>query len=121
MVPNTAKIAEKVIKRRIEEFAETNPQILHPHQFGFRRGKSTIDALFDIKSTVNQKLLDKNKVALISFDVKGAFDRAWWPSIIHSMDEQNFPSSLIRLVQSYFEDRFVFTTYNRTTISKKVF
>src|SRR5699024_3658998 len=64
MVSHLAKIPEKVIKDLLEEHASKDENILHRNQFGFRRGKSSTDAVFDIKSTLEEKR-KRNQLLLI--------------------------------------------------------
>ena len=72
------KILEHIIKDRLEYFAELR-NLNSNAQFGFRRGGSTIKALHHIIEAVNSALEPsrKKKCALISFDIKGAFDHCW--------------------------------------------
>jgi hypothetical protein len=44
-------------------------------------------------------------VALISLDVKGAFDAAWWPGILFSLRTLKCPKNLYNLCGSYFNGR----------------
>jgi len=51
------------------------------NQYGFTPQTSTVDAVLVIKDYV-QSSIDKGLyVAVISLDVRGAFDSAWWPGI----------------------------------------
>jgi hypothetical protein len=42
---------------------------------------------------------------IVSLDVKGAFDTAWWPSILKHLRELKCPKNLYNLSASYFSNR----------------
>jgi hypothetical protein len=46
-------------------------------------------------------------VAMISLDIKGAFDHAEWPHILRQLEDAATPQYLVRCVASYFKDRTV--------------
>ena len=103
LLSNLGKILERIIKDRMEFYAE--PKGLNSSkQFGFRRGGSTIKALDHVIEAVDYALdsTRKKKCALISFDIKGAFDHCWWPNILKIMHQRQYPVDLIKLIQSYF-------------------
>ncbi|KXZ75800.1 Putative 115 kDa protein in type-1 retrotransposable element R1DM-like protein, partial [Tribolium castaneum] len=76
LLPEHGKILEKTVRKKLEE--ELSP--LHsPRQFGFVKGRSTSDALHLLFSTIRD--CQAKYVATIFFDIKGAFDNLWWPSL----------------------------------------
>lgn len=66
LIPNIAKMIEKIIK----QFLETN-RIISDHQFGFRNGKSTLCAV----TRSIYRCLDEGKSSSCDFlDISKAFD-----------------------------------------------
>ena len=53
------------------------------NQYGFTTKKSTVDAALTIKEFMEAHLNKKHYIALVSLAVRGAFDAAWWPSILY--------------------------------------
>ena len=53
-------------------------------------------------------------------DVKGAFDAAWWPSILNTLKEFNCPKNLYNLAKSYFSGRTAILSSNTIQIEKQV-
>jgi hypothetical protein len=51
-------------------------------QYGFTPQRSTTDAAIAVKGFAEEGLAAGEITILISLDVKGAFDAAWWPSIL---------------------------------------
>jgi hypothetical protein len=58
-----------------------------------------------LKDFVQDSLNDGQYVALISLDVKGAFDAFWWPSILNSLKTLKCSRNLYNLCMSYFSER----------------
>jgi len=55
--------------------------------------KSTIDATMAIKDFVQEGLAAREVIAVVSFDVQGAFDAAWWPGILKELREWVAPKT----------------------------
>lgn len=77
------------------------------NQFGFCSGKSTIDALYSFKRTVNKFKPNFKFTAAIFFDISGAFDNVWYPSVIRALRHKNVDINLINLIKNYFTNRLV--------------
>jgi hypothetical protein len=65
-----------------------------------------------LKDFVQDSINDGQYVAAISLDVHGAFDAAWWPSILASLRNLKCPRNLYKLCVSYFNERTAFLTLN---------
>ncbi|UYV82600.1 hypothetical protein LAZ67_22000078 [Cordylochernes scorpioides] len=118
LTSNLSKIYEKVIKKKIYEYYMQN-NLLSPKQHGFIKSKSTITALNNIIDIIMEHKT-KELTALVTIDIAGAFDNAWWPAILKIIDEDNLPESLIRTIQSYFKSRKTKFTYENLTINKQI-
>lgn len=118
LLPILSKALEKLISQRLEP-------ILHRHelsssrQFGFRKGRCTEDAIVELRELVDNAT-HKYVVALL-FDIAGAFDNVWWPSILQKLKERNCPQNLYKLIQDYLSNRTAsIGTNDHSTISKSV-
>lgn len=58
-----------------------------------------------LKTLVEPNMNCKRETLLISLDVKGAFDSAWWPSILNQLKLLNCPRNLYKLVTNYLSER----------------
>jgi hypothetical protein len=67
---------------------------------------------------VKKALATADIVALISLDVKGAFNVAWWPSILNGLKVSNCPQNLYNLSKTYFSDRSDIISSNNVVIQK---
>jgi len=70
-----------------------------------RPQKSTIDAAMVVKEFVQDSFAAGDVIALVSLDVQGAFDAAWWPAILKEMRDRGSPKNLYKLTKNYFTER----------------
>uniref|UniRef100_A0A2S2NQQ6 Reverse transcriptase domain-containing protein n=1 Tax=Schizaphis graminum TaxID=13262 RepID=A0A2S2NQQ6_SCHGA len=113
MVNTIGKLFERVIKRRLEAHLLRNPEGLSGNQFGFRRGRSTIDAIEKLLDTVNRNEAKpwrrRELCALVSIDVANAFNTVPWEKIGDALMRKNTPSHLVRLLRDYLRERLLQT------------
>ena len=117
LLPIFGKVLEKLMIDRIFWHLQKNKQ-LSENQFGFTPQKSTEQALSCAVQKIESYLTTKSHVVVISLDIKGAFDNAWWPFILHQLIGKGCPSNLVHLVKHYFSDRLVETVYAGERASK---
>jgi hypothetical protein len=98
------KVLEKILINRIMHYACTN-NLLNHNQFGFTHKKSTIDAAVMVKEFVEDGLQERLITILVSLDIKGAFDVAWWPSILKTVKDFNCPRNLYYQTKGYLSQR----------------
>lgn len=109
------KIVEKLLVGRLQwHFL---PKLNH-RQYGFMPQRGTEDALYDLVGHLRAEIKAKKIVLLISLDIEGAFDNAWWPALKRQMVVKNCPKNLYALVASYLEDRIIRVNYARATSEK---
>ncbi|CAB0044073.1 unnamed protein product, partial [Trichogramma brassicae] len=117
MLDTAGKILERIICDRLEAFTE-RPGGLSERQYGFRKGRSTIDAIEDIVSTARYAVAGrrwhrgtKKYCAVVTLDVRNAFNSAWWDNILAALRRLPVPDYLLRIIASYFSARVLdFTT-----------
>ncbi|CAB0043339.1 unnamed protein product [Trichogramma brassicae] len=118
MLDTAGKILERIICDRLEAFTE-RPGGLSERQYGFRKGRSTIDAIEDIVS--NRPVCSsgagggtggtKKYCAVVTLDVRNAFNSARWDNILAALRRLPVPDYLLRIIASYFSARVLdFTT-----------
>ena len=65
--------------------------------------------------------LEKGKVVIMaSFDVKCAFDAAWWPAILKGLRDAKCPRNLYQITQDYFRERRAVILFNSSTMEKNI-
>jgi len=100
---------EKVIRGRIENWVEDHSEArLSDGQFGFRPGRSTIDALQYVKEFVQkQTSVHKKVVIVVGLDIKNAFNSIPWDSIRNAVLQKGFSPYIRRLIDHYLSDRYI--------------
>ncbi|CAB0044428.1 unnamed protein product [Trichogramma brassicae] len=117
MLDTAGKILERIIAGRLETHTE-GPAGLADSQYGFRKGRSTVDAIQAVLSTARTAISGKRwhrgtkeYCAIITLDVRNAFNSARWNKILIALNQMEVPAYLLRIVSSYFLDRVLeFTT-----------
>jgi len=114
LVDELGKTLERVIAFRINSWLEENEIFsLSENQFGFRRSRSTIDALLRVRQ-YTQPAIDNNEFAIaVSLDIANAFNSVPWQVILTALEEKQIPTYLRRIVSSYLSHRFVTYKNNR--------
>ncbi|XP_050553864.1 uncharacterized protein LOC126911310 [Spodoptera frugiperda] len=102
------KIVEKLMIGRIQWHIFPT---LHKNQYGFLPQRGTEDALYDLVERVKTEFDSKNIVILVSLDIEGAFDNAWWPSLKQQLIARKCPRNLYALVDSYLSERKIKVNY----------
>ncbi|KAL0861194.1 hypothetical protein ABMA27_009674 [Loxostege sticticalis] len=111
LLPVLGKILEKMMIRRIRWHILPG---MSTRQYGFTPQRSTEDSLYVLIQYIRQKLEAKKLMVVVSLDIEGAFDSAWWPAIRCRLAEAGCPPNLRRLVDNYLEDRSVRLRYAGT-------
>ena len=78
---------------------------MNPNQYGFTLEKSTTDATLAVKEYIEEGFRRGHITIFISLDIQGAFDAAWWSSILHNLKILDCPKNLYSLTRSYSSDR----------------
>jgi len=82
---------------------------LSDRQFGFRRGKSTVDAVRAVMGLAERAacgpVASRSLCAMIALDVSNAFNSAPWPRIEAALRRLEFPRWLLCVFRSYMSNR----------------
>jgi len=82
LIAHTAEIVTKILRRRIEKKIE---EVLGEDQFGFSRGKGTIDAIGMLR-IISDRTLELGEDLCVSFiNWKQAFDRVNWTKLMQML------------------------------------
>jgi len=84
------KLLEELLIDRINHHIFSR-SLLNGNQYGFLPQKITVDAAMVTEGFVWENLQQRNYVVMVSLDVRGAFDAAWWPSILSSLRDLRCP------------------------------
>ncbi|CAB0044052.1 unnamed protein product [Trichogramma brassicae] len=98
--------------------SQRDPGGLSERQYGFRKGRSTINAIDDVISTAREAIAGKRwyrgtkkYCAVVTLDVRNTFNSARWDNILAALRRLLVPDYLLRIIANYFSARVLdFTT-----------
>ena len=110
LLDTMGKLLEEMILQRLQNRID-GENSLSENQFGFRKGRSTVDAIqavVDI-ATKARRVTGKRKgfCALINIDIRNAFNTARWNICIEAMVRKKVLDYLLRMIDGYLSDRWV--------------
>jgi hypothetical protein len=91
---------------------------MNNNQYGFMPQRSTTDAAMAAKEFVEGLVAEV--IVLVSLHVKGAFDAAWWTSILNSLKACGCSKNLYNLTKSYFSQRTALLSTNSVRMKRAV-
>jgi hypothetical protein len=110
LLPLLGKGLEKIIFDRLMWHLESM-SALSPNQYRFRPGKSAEEALYNLTKLLRASLDRKKYYIVISLDIKGVFDNAWWPMLLKQLINRDCPRQIYCLIKNYLRDRAVEVSY----------
>lgn len=97
LLDTVGKLYELMLRKRLNEEIDG---MLSGHQYGFRRGRSTVEAVLDAVNVRNVVW-----TAMICLDVKNAFNTADWGLVVGRLREMGVSAYLVNVVGSYLSCR----------------
>ena len=97
LLDTAGKVLERIIVNRLEEFYE-GTRGLSQNQYGFRKARSTVDAIGVVVDTARKAIAGrrwkrgaKRYCAIVTLDVKNAFNSANWDHILGALGRMEVP------------------------------
>lgn len=100
-----AKVYEQVINGRLQKAIEEKGDF-HTNQFGFRKGRTTVQAIERVIASARSRGLSVH-AAVIFVNVRNAFNVASWRLTIRELVRRGVSEYLASTVRSYFSGREV--------------
>lgn len=126
MINTTGKLLESIICKRLEECVEAAAG-LSDNQFGFRKSRSTVDAIRVVLETASDAIKGKKwkngtkeYCVVVTLDVKNAFNTANWEIILNALSRLCIPQYLLAIVKDYFRNRILVFDTDRGAEQYKV-
>ena len=105
LLNEAGKLLEMVIIGRIVEHLENTGPNIHEHQYGFRSGRSTTDAINRAKN-ITEGAVKQGGVALaVSVDIVNAFNSLPWRAIEEALERLRLPCYIRNVITSYLTGR----------------
>lgn len=106
LLPVMGKILEKILTDRLQSYTE-NFNLLPPFQFGFRKSRSTTDALVKLQTDVSQAINTAHCTLAVFLDIEKAFDKVWHSGLIQKLLNMRLPVHFIHLIASFLSNRTI--------------
>lgn len=102
-----SKLWEQIINKRLTEEIKEKIGGLANNQYGFREGRSTIDAAQRIYKIAKETQQNKKRTfaLLVTIDVKNAFNTAKWKFIIRELESWKVSPYLLNQIKQYLNNR----------------
>lgn len=100
-----SKLFERLIKIRMQDHMRDMNNGLSDNRFGFRQGRSCLNAMSRVRSIIQQEGPNNYKTCAVGLDIANAFNCLPWDTIIRTLKERRFPVHLIALLENYFYNR----------------
>ncbi|XP_018358553.1 PREDICTED: RNA-directed DNA polymerase from mobile element jockey-like [Trachymyrmex cornetzi] len=105
LLDEKAKLFERIITERIVDHLNDKGPNLSKRQFGFRKGKSTMDAIAMVREYMERAHEDNKVVIGVSLDIQNAFNSLPWETIEVALQKHRVPLYLRRVIRSYLDNR----------------
>ena len=97
-----SKLFTSVINRRLNDWVGKH-KVLGDSQFGFRKGRSTVDAIFVLNSVIN-KVLSRGKRLYCAFvDLKKAFDSVYLNGLWNKLFKLGVDSKMLSIIHDMYQ------------------
>ena len=98
------KVLEKMVNVRLMWYLESR-SLLSPVQYGFRKVRSTTDALLSLESSVCEAFASNHHQVTVFFDLEKAYDTAWCHGILLSLCEFGLRGRLPIFIRQFLAHR----------------
>ena len=104
LTSNLAKLAEKMISRKLKEFLTQN-NIIIKQQSGFRNHRQTKDNLLFITQKILEQFNRRKRVLAIFFDIAAAFDKVWHKGLLYKLIKLKVPNYISAWICCFLDSR----------------
>lgn len=104
LTPVCCKSMERIISDHLQDYLNDNTLLSH-HQFGFRRGRSTMEQLLLVYENISASMDSGNTVDLVLFDYSKAFDVVCHQILIAKLQSIGIDGQLLKWIASFLTGR----------------
>ena len=97
-----SKLFTTLLNKRIEAFCKEN-DIISDAQFGFRKGRSTVDAIFVLMSIIQNYLCNNKRLYVVFVDMKKSFDSIYRNTLWLKLFKLGIRGKLLRIIRDMYQ------------------
>ena len=101
-----SKVFESLINSALTRHLESL-HLFSDHQYGFRSGRSSADALTVLSERVYRSLNACGETRAIALDISKAFDEVWHRGLLHKLKSYGISGTLLDLIRSFLTGRSI--------------
>lgn len=109
VMKTAGKLMQRLILTRLDEYLDAIPNGRNENQYGFRRGRSTLDAMERVMGTANWAnqvpTQHRDICILVLIDVKNAFNSLPWWTIDEALGAKHTSTYIRQIIRSYLTRR----------------
>lgn len=98
------KTYERLINRRLVHFLEAE-KCLDTNQCGFRMGRSTLDHLVRLETSIREAFVHRQHCVSVFFDLEKAYDTTWRYGIFKDLHMYGIRGRMLRCIQDFLTNR----------------
>ena len=98
------KLFERMVNVRLQWYLETKT-CLSPFQYGYRRGRSTTDALVSLEMYIRNAFAKQESVTSVFFYLEKAYDTTWRYNILRELHNIGLRGNLPLCIKNFFQSR----------------
>ena len=106
-----AKVFEKIVYNKLLNFISDN-NILYDHQYGFRKGRSTQQAIITLVDKITKSQDIGDIVITLLIDLKKAFDTIDHRILLRKLYSYGIRGSMLKWMESYLTDRSQYVVFD---------
>ena len=103
---NVGKLFSRIYSERLPEDVESRG-LLGEMQFGFRKGRSTLDAVFVLTQMLEKQKKAGKGVAMAFLDLRKAFDRVWREGMWKILEDLGYGGVFLEVVKGMYKENRV--------------
>ena len=97
-----SKLFTTLLNKRIESFCKAN-DIISDAQFGFRKRRSTVDAIFVLMSIIQNYLCNNKRLYVVFVDMKKCFDSIYRNALWLKLFKLGIRGKLLRIIRDMYQ------------------
>jgi hypothetical protein len=109
-----SKVFSNLINNRLLNWAEANDK-LSPFQYGFRKNRSTVDAIYVLHGIIKHTLNNKEKLYCCFVDFEKAFDRINHKLLWYKLFKQNCSAKVLNMIKAIYNEVKICIRVNKNT------